>query len=106
VLEDCGAEVAPASSVAEALKLVEKFDPDVVVSDVGMPDQDGYEFIRLVRAQRSPSQLPAAALTAFARAEDRRRALLAGFQTHVVKPVDPDELVAVVASLAGKTETA
>ena len=106
VLLRCGAEVAPASSVAEALDLVERFDPDVVVSDVGMPDQDGYEFIRLVRAKRSPSQLPGAALTAFAGAEDRRQALLAGFQTHVVKPVDPDELVAVVASLAGRTETA
>jgi CheY-like chemotaxis protein len=72
----------------------------VVVSDVGMPDQDGYEFIRLVRAQRSPSQLPAAALTAFARAEDRTRALRAGYQMHLSKPVEPTELTAVIASLA------
>ncbi|MEJ7638343.1 MAG: response regulator, partial [Singulisphaera sp.] len=89
-----------ASSAAEALELVERFRPDVIVSDVGMPEQDGYDFIRQVRATRSSRELPAAALTAFARAEDRRQALLAGFQTHVAKPVDPAELVAVVASLA------
>ncbi|MDR3622900.1 MAG: PAS domain S-box protein [Paludisphaera borealis] len=106
VLSDCKAEVALASSAQEALQLVEEFGPDVIVSDVGMPDEDGYDFIRQVRAKRSPRELPAAALTAFARADDRRLALFAGFQTHVAKPVDPEELVAVVASLAGRTETA
>ena len=75
----------------------------MLVSDVGMPEEDGYDLLRQVRAELSASQLPAAALTAFARAEDRKRALLAGFQTHVAKPVDPSELVAVVASLAGRT---
>jgi signal transduction histidine kinase/CheY-like chemotaxis protein len=103
VLTECEAEVSLASSAAEALDLVERFRPDVIVSDVGMPEQDGYEFIRQVRATRSSRSLPAAALTAFARAEDRRQAMLAGFQTHVAKPVDPAELVAVVASLAGRT---
>lgn len=103
VLSGCEAEVALASSAAEALQLVDRFRPDVIVSDVGMPEQDGYDFIRQVRAKRSSRELPAAALTAFARAEDRRQALLAGFQTHVAKPVDPAELVAVVASLAGRT---
>ena len=68
-----------------------------------MPGEDGYDFIRQVRARRHSRDLPAAALTAFARAEDRKQALLAGFQTHLAKPVDPDELVAVVASLAGRT---
>jgi PAS domain S-box-containing protein len=105
VLAECEAEVALASSAAEALELVERFEPDVIVSDVGMPDQDGYEFIRQVRAKRDFKSLPAAALTAFARAEDCRQAMLAGFQTHVAKPVDPAELVAVVASLAGRTGT-
>ncbi|MDG3004777.1 hybrid sensor histidine kinase/response regulator [Paludisphaera mucosa] len=105
VLSACRAEVAQAASVREALELVESFRPDVVVSDVGMPDEDGYDFIRQVRSRRSPKELPAAALTAFARPEDRRRALFAGFQTHVAKPVDPEELLAVVASLAGRTQT-
>jgi PAS domain S-box-containing protein len=105
VLSDCEAEVALASSVPEALALVERFGPEVILSDIGMPGQDGYDFIRQVRARRHSRELPAAALTAFARAEDRKQALLAGFQTHVAKPVDPDELVAVVASLAGRTGT-
>ena len=106
VLTECKAVVALASSAAEALELVEQFAPEVIVSDVGMPEMDGYEFIRRVRARHPSRELPAAALTAFARAEDRRQALLAGFQTHVAKPVDPAELIAVVASLAGRTGTA
>jgi CheY-like chemotaxis protein/anti-sigma regulatory factor (Ser/Thr protein kinase) len=105
VLSKCEAEVALASSAAEAFDLVETFLPDVIVSDVGMPDVDGYDFIRRVRAKRPSNVLPAAALTAFARAEDRKHALLAGFQTHLAKPVDPAELIAVVASLAGRTAT-
>jgi PAS domain S-box-containing protein len=106
VLSECEAEVALASSADEALELVERFRPDVIVSDIGMPDKDGYEFIREIRSKRNVKELPAAALTAFARAEDRRQAMLAGFQTHVAKPVDPAELVAVVASLAGRTQGA
>src|SRR5262249_15282963 len=104
ILAACGAEVHTAGSVAEALAALEPFGPDLLLSDVGMPDQDGYDLIRQVRARgRTARDLPAAALTAFARAEDRRRGLLAGFQMHVAKPVDPDELVAVVASLVGRT---
>jgi CheY-like chemotaxis protein len=103
VLAECRAEVAVASSAAEGLELVESFRPNVIVSDVGMPEEDGYDFIRRVRAKRSAKDLPAAALTAFARLEDRKRALRAGFQTHVAKPVDPEELTAVIASLAGRT---
>lgn len=103
VLGDCGAEVAVAESAGEAMQLIEGFRPDILVSDVGMPDQDGYNLIRQVRSRLAAKALPAVALTAFARSEDRRRALLAGFQTHVAKPVDPAELVAVVASLAERT---
>jgi CheY-like chemotaxis protein len=103
VLGDCGAEVAVAESADEAMQLVEGFRPDILVSDVGMPDQDGYDLIRQVRSRLAAKTLPAVALTAFARSEDRRRALLAGFQTHVAKPVDPEELVAVVASLVERT---
>jgi CheY-like chemotaxis protein len=103
VLKECGADVAVAESAAEALKLVGSFRPDILVSDVGMPDQDGYDLIRQVRGRLAAKTLPAVALTAFARSEDRRRALLAGFQTHVAKPVDPAELVAVVASLVERT---
>ena len=103
VLVDCEAQVAVASDAAEALAIVEQFRPDVIVSDIGMPDQDGYDLIRKVRANPVTKEIPAAALTAFARPDDRKRSLLAGFQTHVAKPVDPAELTAVVASLAFRT---
>ena len=105
VLADCHAEVALAASTAEALELVERFRPDVIVSDIGMSETDGYDFIRRVRAVYTARQIPAVALTAFARMEDRKRALLAGFQTHIAKPVDPAELMAAVASLACRTGT-
>jgi PAS domain S-box-containing protein len=103
ILTECGAEVAVAASVEEAMELVQTIRTDILISDIGMPEQDGYELIRQVRARFAAKALPAVALTAFARSEDRRRALLAGFQTHVVKPVDPAELVAVVASLVERT---
>ncbi len=103
VLTECGADVTVADSAAEAVGLIEALRPDILVSDVGMPDQDGYDLIRQVRRRIAAKTLPAVALTAFARSEDRRRALLAGFQTHVAKPVDPAELVAVVASLVERT---
>jgi CheY-like chemotaxis protein len=76
--------------------------PHMIVSDIGMPDEDGYAFIRKVRALpvAQGGRTPAAALTAFARAEDRTRALRAGYQSHVSKPVESTELTAVVASLA------
>jgi PAS domain S-box-containing protein len=102
-LADCQAQVAVASSAAEALALIEIFQPDVIVCDIGMPEQDGYDLIHRVRANPATKDIPAAALTAFARPEDRKRSLLAGFQTHVAKPVDPAELTAVVASLAFRT---
>jgi CheY-like chemotaxis protein len=103
VLKDCGAEVAVAESAAEALRLIESVRPDALVSDVGMPDRDGYDLIHQVRGRIAAKALPAVALTAFARSDDRKRALLAGFQSHVAKPVDPAELVAVIASLVERT---
>jgi len=79
-------------------------NPEVLVSDIAMPDQDGYDLIRQVRSRGlTAKDLPAIALTAFAHNEDRRRALLAGFQLHVPKPIDPHDLTAVIASLAGCT---
>ena len=76
--------------------------PDILVSDIGMPEEDGYAFIRKVRAlsRETGGRTPAVALTAYARVEDRTRVLLAGFQSHVPKPVEPVELLAVLASLA------
>jgi PAS domain S-box-containing protein len=105
LLEDAGARVSACETAQAALQTIEDgFVPDVIVSDVAMPDQDGYDFMKRVRQMQSPmSSVPAAALTALARVADRRRALLAGFQTHLTKPVDPSELVATVASLAGRT---
>jgi PAS domain S-box-containing protein len=102
ILEHCNAEVETAGSAAEAISCLERWRPDVLLSDIGMPGEDGYELIRRVRelpAERG-GQTPAAALTAFARVEDRRRALRAGFQMHLAKPVDIQELATVVASLA------
>ncbi len=89
ILTACHAKVALADSAAGALRLVELVRPDVLISDIGMPGEDGYDLIRKIRARHNARDLPAAALTAFARSEDRRRAMLAGFQTHGSKPVDP-----------------
>jgi signal transduction histidine kinase len=103
-LEQCGAEVSAFGSVPEALAAFDTAVPDVVVSDIGVPFEDGYSFIRKVRS-RLPADggaVPAAALTAYVRAEDRQQALEAGFQTHLAKPVDPSELIATVARLAGR----
>jgi signal transduction histidine kinase/ActR/RegA family two-component response regulator len=103
VLERAGATVECAGSADEGLDSIATFRPVVLISDIGMPGKDGYTFIREVRA-RAPEQggrTPAIALTAFARVEDRTRALVAGYQTHIAKPISPDELIASVASLVG-----
>ena len=108
ILQNNGAEVIAVASVKQALTIIETAtdrSPDVLVSDIGMPDEDGYSLIRKLRqleAQRG-GKLPAIALTAYAGSDDRRQALLAGFQMHLTKPVDAAELVAVVASLTGRT---
>ena len=104
IVLDTGAEALAVKGVNQALAAIDEFKPDILVSDLGMPDQDGYDLIRQVRDRGlSHQDLPAIALTAFARSEDRRRALLAGFQVHVAKPVDPHEIVAAIAALAGRT---
>ncbi|MES1022460.1 ATP-binding protein [Gloeocapsa sp. BRSZ] len=103
VLQECQALVKTAASVAEAIAAIEQFQPDILVSDIGMPGEDGYSLIRRIRAMEAPNsaRIPAVALTAYARVEDRTRALAAGFQMHIAKPVNPTELVAVIANLAG-----
>jgi signal transduction histidine kinase/CHASE3 domain sensor protein/CheY-like chemotaxis protein len=105
LLEDAGARARMASSAGEAIELLEQgFVPDIILSDIGMPDRDGYDFMQQVRRMDGEvAEVPAAALTALARLEDRKRALMAGYQTHLAKPVDPAELVAMVASLTGRT---
>jgi PAS domain S-box-containing protein len=100
VLRSRHAEVATAESVDSAVQLFTSFRPHVILSDIGMPTQDGYELIRRIRSLPGGSNIPAAALTALARSEDRMRAMRAGFQTHLPKPVTPAELVVVVRSLA------
>ncbi len=103
VLGDSRAQVAAAPSVEAALATLSAFDPHVLISDVSMPGRDGYQLIRAVRSTTGPEDLPAAALTAYARPEDAERAREAGFQMHLSKPVEPYELVRVVAQLAGRT---
>ncbi|MFI5397801.1 MAG: PAS domain S-box protein [Candidatus Binatia bacterium] len=111
VLEQAGALVRTAASAREALVALQDWNADVLLSDIGMPDEDGYSLIRKVRAL-TPNRggyIPAVALTAYARVEDRLKVLSAGFQTHVPKPVEPAELIAIMASLSdwiGKGSTA
>ncbi|MGL5060257.1 MAG: PAS domain S-box protein [Microcoleus sp.] len=102
VLEDCKAEVDLATSVREALEAIENRQPDVLVSDIGMPIEDGYSLLRQVRAIEGGREIPAVALTAYARVEERVRALREGFQIHLPKPIEPAELAAAVASLAAR----
>lgn len=102
ILEIAGATVEAVASVRGALSAFDGFRPDVLISDVGMPDEDGYALIRHVRAREMNrgGKTPAIALTGYVRSEDRARLLAAGFQLHLLKPVDPSEIVAAVASLA------
>ncbi len=102
MLTQCGAEVRVSASAQEALELLAHWQPDVLVSDIGMPDEDGYMLINQVRALR-PEQgrdIPAVALTGYARSEDRRRLLAAGYQLHFPKPVAIDELAEALLTLA------
>jgi PAS domain S-box-containing protein len=104
ILSGPGAEVTVCASAAEALTAIERIAPDVLVSDIGMPQEDGYEFIRKVRMLGEPiSRVPAVALTAFSQLDDRTQALLAGYQTHLAKPVDARELILTVAAVAGRS---
>lgn len=107
VLRQAGAEVAEADSAGAALSLLPLLQPDVVVSDIGMPEQDGLEMMRRLRSlpEEAGGQVPAVALTAYGRQEDRERALAAGYQQHLPKPVLPEELTRQVASLAASRPT-
>jgi CheY-like chemotaxis protein len=102
VLEACGMEVRVAAGAAQALAELEDFTPSVILSDVGMPHEDGYSLIRSVRTLRDDTKrnIPAIALTAFARNEDRTRALVEGFNVHMAKPVEPTVLVNAIVDLA------
>jgi PAS domain S-box-containing protein len=104
LLENQGAAVSTARSGDDALRFLETHTPDVLISDIGMPGMDGYQFMRLVRATEPKGRrMPALALTAFARPDDRKHAILAGYQAHLAKPFDMAELAIVVAGLVGRT---
>jgi CheY-like chemotaxis protein len=106
MLNQFGANVRGAASTTDALEAFLAWKPDVLVSDLGMPGEDGFALIGKVRAL-TPEQgcdIPAAALTAHVREEDRLQALAAGYQTHLKKPVDPTKLAAAVASLGRKVK--
>jgi len=101
VLSECKASVVTVASADEALRALAEHAPDVLVSDIGMPGEDGYTLVRRLRAGNDPGALiPAIALTAYARNEDSQRAAAAGFQLHLSKPLEANELVAAVRSLA------
>ncbi|HKQ64343.1 MAG TPA: ATP-binding protein [Methylomirabilota bacterium] len=103
MLMTSGADVRACSSVVEGLKAMQTWEPDVLISDIEMPGEDGYSFIRRVRGLEGPlARTPAVALTAYGRGEDRLRTLAAGYSMHVPKPVDPVELAVIVANLAGR----
>ncbi|HEV2170454.1 MAG TPA: ATP-binding protein, partial [Candidatus Binatus sp.] len=104
IFQESGAEIATASNVEEAMQLIESFKPNVLISDIGMPTEDGYDLIRKVRALPADrgGTIPAVALTAIARTQDRLKVLAAGYQMHVPKPLEPLELAIVVASLTGR----
>jgi PAS domain S-box-containing protein len=108
ILQRAGALVTTCASVSEALDLLRQWRPDVLVSDIEMPREDGYSLIRKVRALSSQEggRVPAVALTAYGRAEDRVRSLSAGYNMHVPKPVDPGELTTIIASISGRTTPA
>ncbi len=102
VLEQEGAEITTASTAVEALNALPQCQPDLLVSDIGMPEIDGYMLVKQVRSWSLEQgvEIPAIALTAYAGEYDQKRALSAGFQAHVSKPAEPDQLIAIVTQLA------
>ena len=104
MLTRCQAHVTVVATATEALAAVRELRPDVLLSDIEMPNENGYDLLRQVRAlpTEEGGDTPAAALTAYARVTDRTRALRAGFQLHVPKPVEPSELIAVIANLSAR----
>ena len=107
-----GANVLPARSASQALRIIDTQSPDLLLSDISMPDADGYELLAQIRAlekaknlsEKKSLPLPAAAISAFATAADRQKSLRAGFQFHITKPMDFIELMASVAALAGRVQ--
>jgi PAS domain S-box-containing protein len=101
MFKQCGADIVTCSSASEALAMLDEYAPDVLVSDIGLPGEDGYSLIKKIRAAEvaTGKRIPAVALTAFARTEDRFQALAAGFNMHVPKPVEPAELALVISTL-------
>jgi signal transduction histidine kinase/DNA-binding response OmpR family regulator len=104
ILTRCGSEVRCSESAAEAIQAFREWQPDLLVSDIGMPNEDGYSLIQKLRKMKSKwaREIPAVALTAYATVEDRARALDAGFQVHLAKPIEPEALVRSIASAAGR----
>jgi CheY-like chemotaxis protein len=110
VLRSHGATVFTAKRAVEALRIVEKFPPDVLLSDVGLPDMDGYQLLEEIRrleerrrvTEHEDVHIPAAAITAFTRRADHRKSILVGYRYLIPKPLDADELLKTVASLAGR----
>jgi CheY-like chemotaxis protein len=102
LLQQSGATVTGAGSAKEAMRIIKRGKFDIIVSDIGMEGEDGYELMQQIRAieAKNGDRTPALALTAFARSDDRIRALAAGFQMHIPKPVEPDELILAVSTLA------
>ena len=107
ILKRCGGKVKSCKSAAEALKTFRAWKPDILVSDIGMPVEDGYSLIQKLRKQRLKlaREIPAIALTAYATDDDRARALSAGFQVHIAKPIEPETLVKSIADAAGRHPT-
>ncbi|MBL8208214.1 MAG: response regulator, partial [Blastocatellia bacterium] len=101
ILQNCNSEVQIAANAQEALNVLNQWEPDILISDIQMPGGDGYELIQQIRRQKPTlrGRIAAVALTAYSRAEDRLKALASGFHTHLSKPIDPKELVAVVTRL-------
>jgi CheY-like chemotaxis protein len=104
VLGRCGAEVLGCATASAALEQCQTWSPDLLVCDIGLPGEDGYSLIKKVRDfEGQCGQVPAVALTAYASPEDRERVLSAGFQMHVAKPVEPEELITIIANVSGRS---
>jgi CheY-like chemotaxis protein len=97
-LENAAADVRAVSSGRAALQVAEEWRPDLLVTDLGLPGMDGYDLLTAIRARYAPNECPVVAVSAYARLDDRARALAAGFQAHVAKPIDPATLVLVLQS--------
>jgi CheY-like chemotaxis protein len=105
ILQSAGAQVTGVDSAAEALERLTVWQPDVIIADIAMPHMDGFQFVAKLRQSSDVGlrEVPVAALTAYARSEDRARALRSGFQLHLAKPIDPEELIAAAAALTKRT---